>query len=216
MKLIVLLLCNSCLIATGCERQKVANTPAKPVDGKDLKEVLAELENVLEKNAPFVHAKLAPPATKDELLELRAGIGNVEMPSLEIWFQWHNGCQDALADLLPLGRMLSISEALQDRKQIRTIPFVDSKRKSALKILDDGTGDGFFVDITSSTPRVFYHMLEDPYPRDYGTLPEFVQFLVNVHSAKLASIDRRGMVDFDLQKYDALEEAHFEQLNDLP
>ncbi|GJM26876.1 MAG: hypothetical protein DHS20C16_32910 [Phycisphaerae bacterium] len=217
------LVCISCLIASGCERPKVAGTPAKItnkpvkiVDEKGLKENLAELDRVLKENAPFIHAKLAPPATEAELSELRAGVGGVTLSSLESWFQWHNGCTDRLTDLLPLGRMLSISESLQDRKQIQKVPFVDSKRKNALKILDDGSGDGFFIDVTSSAPRVFYYMLEDPYPTDYGTIPEFVQFIIKVHAAEIASLDSHGMVDFDPQKYDALENAFIKTLESRP
>jgi hypothetical protein len=36
---------------------------------------------------------------------------------------------------MPLGRMLSIHEAIEQRRQIQGIPLVDAKRKGALKIL---------------------------------------------------------------------------------
>ena len=138
------------------------------------------------------------------------------MQSLELWYQWHNGCIDRTTDVLPLGRMLSISESLQDRKMIRGIRFVDEKRKSALKILDDGAGDGFFVDVANPSPRVFYHMLEDPFPRDYGTLKDFVQLIMQVHAAVLSSENENGMVDFDKAQYDKLESEYFKKLPDNP
>jgi hypothetical protein len=108
--------------------------------------------------------------------------------------------------------MLSITESLADRKMIRDIPFVDAKRKSALKIMDDGAGDGFFLDIASATPRVFYHMLEDPYPRDYGTLQEFVDFITDVHAAGLATEREKGMVEFDLPRYQKVEAEYLAKI----
>ena len=217
------LICALSMITVGCKRQKVASNTQKAVSStmtvdeqKNLNERLAKLEATLEENAPFVHAKLAPPATEDQLAELRTGLGGTQVQSLALWYQWHNGCIDATTNVLPLGRMLSISESLQDRKMIRGIRFVDEKRKSALKILDDGAGDGFFVDVTSPNPHVFYHMLEDPFPRDYGTLKDFVQFMMQVHAAGLSSEDEHGMVDFDMARYDKLESEYFGKLPDNP
>ncbi|NOX58159.1 MAG: SMI1/KNR4 family protein [Planctomycetes bacterium] len=181
-----------------------------------MREALAKLETALKDNAPFVHAKLNPPATANELAALRAAFGGTQVQSLELWYQWHNGCSDHTIDLLPLGRMLSISESLQDRKLAQGIPFVDAKRKSALKILDDGSGDGFFLDVAAPNPRVFYHMLEDPYPCDYGSLEQFIEFILEVHTAGLASHDKNGMVDFDETRYEKIEAAYLKNLQPQP
>ena len=108
--------------------------------------------------------------------------------------------------------MLSISESLHDREMTQKYPFVDSKRKSAIKILEDAAGDGFFLDVASSRPRVFYHMLEDPFPRDYGTLQDFVQFIAEVHLSGVASLDENGMVDFDWGEYDRIESDYLRKL----
>ncbi len=91
------------------------------------------------------------------------------------------------------------------RRTIQSIPFVDSKRKQAIKLLDDGAGDGFFLDVSSAAPRVFYHMLEDPGPRDYGPLDSFVEFLTQVHRSGLTAANENGTVDFDLDRYDAIQ-----------
>ena len=173
---------------------------------------LAELDQTLKDKAPFIFAKLAAPATDEHLSQLRAALGGVRIQSLELWYQWHNGCEGLDTHFLPLGRMLSISEALDDRNIERDIPLIDSKRKSALKILDDGAGDGFFFDIASPNPRVFYHMLEDPYPRDYGTLRQFVTFITQVHAAGLASENDNGMVVFDLDRYQQVESDYLRMI----
>ncbi len=221
MKLRILLVCLLSLSPAACKR-KAALTSAPPAvsstmdvdEQKSLNASLVELEAVLVAKAPFIHKKLAPLATNSQLTELRAGLGGARVQSLELWYQWHNGCSGRITNVLPLGRMLSISESLQDRNMIQNVPFVDQKRRNALKILDDGAGDGFFVDVASPSPRVFYHMLEDPFPRDYGTLPEFVQFIVQVHAAGLASLNNHGMVNFDMAGYAKLETKHFAKLRD--
>jgi hypothetical protein len=173
---------------------------------------LAKLDDTLARKSPFIFAKLASPATAEDIRTLRIELGGAEIQCLELWYRWHNGCTGHITDVLPLGRMLSIAEALEDRKGIQGTPFVDAKRKSALKILDDGAGDGFFLDIVSPNPRVFYHMLEDPYPRDYGTLPEFVTFITDVHAAGLASENEHGMVAFDLDRYQKIEAKYLKGL----
>ena len=173
---------------------------------------MAQLDETLRKKSPFVASKLAPAATNEDLAALRAELGGVQIPSLELWYRWHNGCTMRTIDFLPLGRMLSIAEALEDRKMTQGVPFVDAKRKSALKILDDSAGDGFFLDIASSRPRVFYHMLEDPFPRDFGTLQQFVAFINDVHAEGLATEDENGMVRFDLDRYLRVEDEYLKSI----
>ena len=193
------------LLAVGCRQQKVASSSMSDEQQTALNTGLAELEATLKDRSPFIFARLAPAATDEELAALRAGLEGVQVQCLELWYQGHNGCSGHTTDILPLGRMLSISEALQDRRMIQGIPLVDAKRKRALKILEDGAGDGFFLDVASPTPRVFYHMLEDPFPRDYGSLQQLVTFINDVHVAGLASEKESGMVVFDLARYQELE-----------
>lgn len=111
--------------------------------------------------------------------------------------------------------MLSIAESIEDRRAIQSIPFVDTKRKQAIKLLDDGAGDGFFLDVSSSALRVFYHMLEDPWPTDYGPLDSFVEFLTQVHRAELAKVNENGMVDFDWEGYDAIQSDYLSKVGSL-
>lgn len=200
-------------IAVGCGGPTSVSSNLTSAEQEDMSKRLALLDATLEEHVPFILAKLAPPATDEDLAELWAGLGGSHIQSLELWYRWHNGCTDNKTDLLPLGRMLSISEALADRKAIQTIPFVDAKRRGALKILEDLAGDGYFLDVTSSRPRVFYQMLEDPwFPRDYGPLKDFVQFLVDVHAAGISSQDKYGMVDFDPKEYDRIESTYLRNL----
>ena len=202
------------LTATSCGRIQVSNSTMSTEQQEELESNLSELDKALEEHAAFIHAKLAPPADSSQIQGLRDGLSGAQVLSLEIWYSWHNGCVDHLTDIHPLGRMLSIAESLQDRKMIQDVPFVDTKRKMAIKILDDGAGDGFFLDICGPHPRVFYHMLEDPFPQDYGLLQEFVDFLARVHSAGVSSEDPNGMVEFDLDKYQELEESYLKKLKE--
>lgn len=209
---ILVLVVASGIFATGCGQHRAVSSAMSDKQQDVFKASLAKLNNALANQAPFLFAKLAPGATNDDIATLRSGLGGAQIRCLELWYRWHNGCTDHITDLLPLGRMLSIAEALQDRRDTKDIPFVDAKRRNALKILDDGAGDGFFLDIASPNPRVFYHMLEDPYPRDFGTLQEFVGFICDVHAAGLASENEHAMVAFDLDRYQKIEAEYLEKI----
>lgn len=175
---------------------------------KSLTAELERLQTTLDDKSPFVAEKLASGATEAEILSFRSAVAGAQFDELEIWFKWHNGCKDRLTDLIPLGRMLSISEALENRKMLQSTPFVDAKIKRSLKLLEDLAGDGFYVDLTEPNPRVFYCMLEDPYPTYYGTLQEFVAFISEVHEAGLATPNSNGMIDFDQDRYEELKSKY--------
>ena len=46
-----------------------------------------------------------------------------------------------------LGYPLSVQESLDDREMEQKIALIDSLRKGSVKILEDGSGDGFFLDV---------------------------------------------------------------------
>ncbi len=199
-------------MVAGCGSPKTQKRVVIPQEKETLNAGFAKLETVLKEKVLFIHSKLGEPAGEKDIAELREGLGGVEVQCLELWYKWHNGSADNLTDILPLGKMLSISESLEDRELIQKVPFVDPKRKRAIKILEDPAGDGFFLDISGSSPRVFHHMLEDPFPRDYGTLEDFVGFIAEVHSSGVASMTENGIVDFDLEKYGKIESDYLSKL----
>lgn len=181
-----------------------------PKERQALRTSLAKLEKSLQEKSPFVHSTLSDPASEEELARLWSELDDQKVECLEVWYRWHNGSKLPENQLLPLGRMLSIAEAVEDRHREKEIPLIDAKRKSALKILDDGSGDGFFVDVGSTKPRVFYHMLEDGYPQDFGTLGEFVGFISDVHAAGLARQIENGLIVFDFKRYQVLEQKYLQ------
>jgi hypothetical protein len=192
----------------------VALAPAVSValtsaEAQALAESFARLDKVLAANAAVIHTNLAPPATEADIAVLRAALNGATNFVLEAWFGWHNGALNLGTSLLPLGLPQSIAEALEDRKLIQSIPFIDKLRKRSLKILEDIAGDGFFVDVTSLKPRVFYHMLEDGTPRYYGTLTEFVNFIATGFESGVLSVDAKGQFNYDNQKYQVFEQEHF-------
>lgn len=192
----------------GCERPQAVGSSMSKNEQEALRTALQQLEKTLQEKSPFIADTLAPPATDADLKSLWFELGGAQIECLETWYRWHNGCTSPTIDLIPLGRMLSIDEAIADRKQIQSIPLVDAQRRSAIKILADAAGDGFFLDVESPNPRVFYHMLEDPYPRYFGTLGQFVDFIDSIHTAGLATKNENGMVDFDYERYQELENEY--------
>lgn len=202
---IVWLLCS-------CSKPPAVATPLSPAEAQALTESFARLEKVLATKATVLHTNLTPPATVAEIAVLRAALNGTTNLVLEAWFGWCNGTTNQSADLLPLGRPLSIAEALEDRKLIQSIPLVDKLRRQSLKIMDDGAGDGFFVDVTSSRPRVFYHMLEDGTPQYYGTMPEFVNFIATGFETGVLFVNTKGEFAYDHAQYEALEQKHFQAI----
>jgi hypothetical protein len=200
------------VLLAGCGRPaKVASSPLSAAEEQQLKTQLARLDAALQQHAPGLAAQLAPPAAAAEIALLRAALGGAEIQPLELWFQWHDGSTKDATLILPLGFFLSARSALADRKAIQDIPFVQERRKSSIKLLEDGSGDGFFLDLSGSKPRVFYHMLEDGSTyQDFGRLDEFVGFIAQVHEAALGSAGQSGGVDYDLKKYGALEAAYLQ------
>jgi hypothetical protein len=205
---IVLLL----VLLGGCGQPKIKPVSLSPEDERKLAGELAALDAVLRQHTPQVAAKLNPPAAPADIARLRTELAGAIIQPLEAWFQWHNGAarQPGPVVLIPLGRPVDLRAALAERNLIRQIPLVPTRRKLALKILDDDAGDGFFVDLVGGQARVFYHMLEDPDSyQDYGRLEEFVGFIRSVHEAQILAIAKEGPDEFDLQKYQMLEAAYF-------
>lgn len=189
-----------------------ANVALSPAEAQALSDGFARLDKVLAAKAVSIQTNLSPPAKDEEIAALRAALGGKKIDVLEAWFRWHNGGKDLRHDLLPLGRPMSVADSLEDRKSLQTIPFVGKLRKSSVKILDDGAGDGFFLDPTAAKPVVFYQMLEDPTPRVYGTMTEFVNFLASGFESGVLSTNAAGELAYDGKKYQALEAAHFRSL----
>lgn len=199
-----------CLV--GCERPQAVSSGMSKTEQRSLQTALQQLESTLRDRVPFIADALAPPATDAELKSLWAELDGAKIECLEKWYRWHNGCTSTTIDLIPLGRMLSIDEAINDRRQMQSIPIIDSKLRGAYKILEDLAGDGFYLDVANTNPRVFYCMIEDPYPRYFGSLSQFVGFIASVHAAGLATKDANGLVEFDYDRYQELEATYLQRV----
>jgi hypothetical protein len=200
------------VLVCACNKSKIVPSSLTPGDSQALTASFARLEKALAARAPSLLTNFAPAASSIEITNLRSALGGVKIDALEAWFGWRNGTTNRGAFLLPLGRPLSITEAIEDRKMIRDVPFVDKLRKSSIMIMEDGAGDGFLLDITTTNPVVFYHMLEDPTPQSYGTLAEFVNFIASGFEQKILFLDENGKVTENEGKYQAFEDAHFKSI----
>ena len=188
---------------------RLSNQTLSIANRDDLSKKLNKLDSVLQNVSPSVYARLLPPADEDSINALREGLGGVQNDYLELWFTWHNGSTGGSAGLLPLGGAHTIAEAIADRQLNRSIPGLMPRRHRDIKLLDDGAGDGFFLDLSSPRGNVYYEMLEDPFPQSYGSFSQFLDFLYAVHAAGIAEINSRGVVVFDEVAYRALEARHF-------
>jgi len=192
------------LLIAGCGKTSTSSTLTAR-EKTELTDALQRLDDVLKAKAPAIHANLNPPASAAEIADLRAALDGNTVETLETWFQWHNGVAGMPASLLPLGYPLSIKETINDRRIMQHVPNADDRRKSAVKIFEDGAGDGYFLDVNSSRPLVFYDMLENPAPQYYGTLAEFVNFIANGFESGVLFVNEAGEFDYDQAKYEAME-----------
>lgn len=202
---IVLFLCS-------CSKPAAVNVSLSSAESQTLAESFARLDKVLAAKAPSLQTNLAPPASDADIATLRRALNSSTNAVLEAWFRWHNGETKRNFGLLPLGSPLSIAESLEDRKGLQGIPFVDKLRKNSVKILDDGAGDGFFVDPTAQQPMVFYHMLEDPTPRYFGTMPQFLDFIAKGFEIGVLSAKPSGELSYDLKTYEAMEKDYLKSI----
>lgn len=200
------------LCFVGCDHPQAVSSGLSKNEQRSLQTALQQLESTLRDRSPFIADALAPPATDAELKSLWAELDGVKIECLEEWYRWHNGCTSPTIDLISLGRMLSIDEAINDRRQMQSIPIIDSKLRGAYKILEDLAGDGFYLDVANTNPQVFYCMIEDPYPRYFGSLSQFVGFIESVHAAGLATKNANGLVDFDYDRYQELEATYLQSV----
>lgn len=200
------------LLIGGCDHPQAVSSSMSKNDQEALRTALQQLESTLREKSPFIADALAPPATDADLKALRAELGGAQVECLEKWYRWHNGCTSPTIDLIPLGRMLSIDEAIDDRRQMQGIPIIDAKLRGSFKILEDLAGDGFYLDVSSTNPQVFYCMIEDPYPRYFGSMAKFIGFIESVHAAGLATKAENGMVDFDFKRYQEMETAYLQRV----
>ena len=51
-------------------------------------------------------------------------------------------------------------------------------------------------------------MIEAPHPQYFGSLGQFVGFIESIHAADLATKNENGMVDFDYERYQELENEY--------
>jgi hypothetical protein len=206
MKLTPLCLLLAAVLLSGCGRSRVESMRLEAADAARLSGQLTLLDSTLREKSPAIAVKLSPGISPAELQKLRDALDGAQIEPLEIWLQWHNGSSKGDALLLPLGFAQPLDASLVERKQVASIPFIAARRKLAFKLLEDGSGDGFFLDLSSPGGRVFYHMLEDgELFTDFGRLDEFAGFIAQVHQAGLAAVGEGGAVIFDLPRYAALE-----------
>jgi hypothetical protein len=193
---------------SSCSKPGAVNVSLSSAEAQALQDAFARLDRALAEKAPAIYTNLAPPAAEADIAALHAALNGSTNAVLEAWFRWHNGWTNGYISLLPLGTPISIAEALEDRKMIQSIPFMDKVRRRSLKILDDGAGDGFFIDLTATKPVVFYQMLEEPSLHSYGTLTELVEFVASGFERGVFFVDGQGQFDYDEKAYEEMQSQH--------
>lgn len=196
------------LICSCGERTASQSSTMSLSQTEDLDSAFARLENVLIDKAPKIHASLNEGATNEEIENLRECLSGNRIEALERWFQRHNGAAEAI---MPDGLPIDIERAIEDQRILETIPFVPEVRRNAMKILCDSAGDGFFVEVNTDSPRVFFHILEDPEnPVWFGSMTEFVNFIANGFETGIFFQNEEGKFAHDESGYEEMMENYLQ------
>ncbi len=172
----------------------------------NLTQSLDQLDAVLKSKAPALHQQFADGATDEQIDQLRASLGGKSIHALEAWFKWHNGATEPMLELIPLGEVVSIEQAIEQRAL--SLQHASSLRANSIMILEDGAGDGYFVDLTNDPALVYYEMLEDPSPTYYGTLTEFTKYIAEAYESGIFRVDDQAVLDYNEDEFEANEQKH--------
>jgi cell wall assembly regulator SMI1 len=154
--------------------------------------LLNRLQKTLEKNAPEIAHQLQPGLSEAEINAQEMAGGFVLPAEIRALYRWHNGQAPASPDgLLPGLRFLPLETTVRERQllsqQLRAEGFWSrlnfkifaGHRRSWVPILDDGSGDGYYVDPDRSDAEgaFFYNFSE---VRFYTWFPAFRNFLTGL------------------------------------
>lgn len=178
---------------------------------QDLQNALQSLDQIIKDKAQSLHDNLADGATDKQIVELQSEFNNEITPCIEQWFRWRNGSIKQFSEIIPLGELVSIEQVVEYRNQLKNSGLKRILRFNSVLLLEDGAGDGYFVDLQRSPPEVYYEMLEDPTPTYYGTMFEFVRYITEGYKSGVFSIDDDGELECNDELFERYEESHLEK-----
>ncbi len=211
--------------------KSIKGHPSKPQDlppvvADTTDQLLANLQSVLQTNAPIVAQSLQPGLSDAQISVLETQGGFHLSEDLKALYRWHNGmATNSTIGLLPGQRFLPLDYIVTERtiqsQQLasasaaqRAAFAVFARSKDCVHILDDGAGDGYFYDPkrTDTDGAFFYFMAEENYYVWFPSVRNFLSGVVEAYQtgAVKAATDGKSLdADFDkLQKiWDKLGKA---------
>lgn len=170
-------------------------------------QLLAELQAVLETNAPIVARSLQPGLSDAQILALE-NQGQFRLSEdLKALYRWRNGMPaNSPCGLIPGQRFLPLDEFVQQRAQLsQQMASATSAQRAAFKVfagymkhwvqvLDDDAGDGYFYDPDRSDAEgaFFYHMAEEGYYVWFPSLNNFLSGTVECYREKIFKVAADG------------------------
>lgn len=193
---------------------KPRNLP--PVVSQTITQLLAQLQAVLETNAPVVAESLQPGLTDAQIAELEAQGGFQLTEDLKALYRWHNGMStNSTAGLLPGQHFLTLDETVRLRAAAHQegpslpahqrvgLAVVAGHKRGWVQVLDDGAGDGFFFDPerAESEGSFFYHFTEDSHYVWFPSLRNFLGSLIECHQRRIVRMAADGKdLDADFEQ----------------
>lgn len=178
-----------------------------PVVAEMTEQLLSHLQNVLETNASIVAQSLQAGLSEAHISELEAAAGLRLSQELRALYRWHNGMStNATVGLLPGQRFVPFDEAVAERALTRrqlasgtlgeraSYRVFAGHRKSWLRVLDDGAGDGYFYDHQRADAEgaFFCHMAEEGYYLWFPSVRNFLAGVIECYQTQAVKLGTDG------------------------
>jgi hypothetical protein len=186
-----------------------------PVVSDTTEQLLAQLQSVLETNAPPVANVLQRGLSETQILALESQGGFRLSDDLRALYRWHNGVTtNSTVGLLAGQRFVPLDEVVRrgalvgqqvasgSALQRATFSAFAGHRTSWIQVLDDGAGDGYFYDPkrTDAEGAFFHHIAEAGYYLWFPFLRNFLAGLIECYASGAIRIGTDGKSldeDFD-------------------
>jgi cell wall assembly regulator SMI1 len=201
-------------------RPRTFPPPAPATDGQTTEQLLAKLDEVLDRHARGVAVALRPGLTDEQINALEWKHHCTLSEDLRALYRWHDGMPrgEKTPDLIPGHWFVPLAEAMQLREQmrreVRSIPpaarlvhaAVAGHRLGWLHVLDDGCGDGYFYDPDrrNRDGSFFFHFAQDRQYHYFRALADFVAGVIECYESGAYHSNAAGAVDEDFKKSSSL------------
>jgi cell wall assembly regulator SMI1 len=187
-----------------------------PATDQSVEQLLAKLDEVLERHSPGVAVALRPGLTDEQINALEWKHHCALSDDLRALYRWHDGMPRGEKTpefipghwFVPLGEALNLRELIS--RETKALPptqrlihaAVAGHRVGWVHVLDDGCGDGYFFDPArrGRAGSFFFLVTEDREYRYFRTLADFLAGVIECYESGVYRAGAGGEANEDFTK----------------